>query len=83
MHLSMLNYYFFPQLNRFACEMCNMAGKCSEEDQFIPIEQAMEQVKRDVPSLMQLIREKVTTIAQTREKLGMLLNKVDQEKVCP
>ena len=70
------------QCNEFACEICKSSGNCSEEDHYIPIDQAVEQVRNDLPSLMQLVREKVDTIIQTRAKLDELLRRIDQERVC-
>ena len=70
------------QRNEFACETCKSSGSCSEEDRYIPIDQAVEQVRSDLPSLMQLVREKVETIIQTRAKLDELLKRIDQERVC-
>ena len=54
---------------------------CSDEDRYIPIEEAVEAVRNDVPSLMQLIRDKVEAIIKTRAELDSLLKRVDQEKV--
>ncbi len=54
---------------------------CSDEDHYIPIEDAVEAVRNDVPSLMQLIRDKVEAIIKTRTELDSLLKRVDQEKV--
>ncbi len=69
------------QKNKFACEQCNQSGVCLPEDSYIPIEEAVEAVRNDVPSLMQLIRGKVDVIVKTRTELDSLLKKVDQENV--
>ncbi len=73
--------YVCLQRNKFACEQCNQSGICLVEDCYVPIEQAVEAVRNDVPSLMQLIRDKVDIIVKTRTELDSLLKKVDQEKV--
>ena len=58
-----------------------MSGSCPEEEEYIPVDKAVAQVREDVPGLIQFIREKVDTIVQTRSKLDELLKRVDQEKV--
>ena len=50
-------------------------------DRYIPIDDAVAYIRDEVPTLIQLIRERVDTISQTRAELEQLLGRVDQEKV--
>lgn len=68
------------QMNRFACENCKDESNFSE-DAYISVAIAISQIRDEVPSLMDVIRERVDTISQTRGELDQLLGKVEQEKV--
>lgn len=67
-------------MNRFACEDCK--DECNfTEDAYISVAVAISQIRDEVPSLMDVIRERVDTIAQTRAELEQLLGRVEREKV--
>lgn len=69
------------QVNKFACEDCKSDGDGFAGDGYISIDDAVSYIRDEVPSLIQLIRERVDTISQTRGQLEQLLGRVDQEKV--
>ncbi len=67
-------------MNSFACEECK--NVCNFiEDEYISIEVALSQIREDVPSLIELLRERVDIMSSTRAQLDKLLGRVDQEKV--
>ena len=42
----------------------------------------MSEIREEVPSLIELLRERVNIMSKTRSDLDKLLGRVDQEKVC-
>jgi len=68
------------QINSFACEQCGEVRNFAE-DKYIPIERAVSQIREEVPSLVELLRNRVDIMSRTRSELDALLGKVDQEKV--
>ncbi len=67
-------------MNAFACEQCRETCNFSE-DQYISIDVAVSQIREEVPSLIELLRERVNIMSKTRSDLDKLLGRVDQEKV--
>ena len=67
-------------MNSFACEQCGEVRNFSE-DSYIPIERAVSKIREEVPSLIELLRNRVDIMSRTRSDLEALLGKVDQEKV--
>ena len=55
---------------------CNFA-----EDAYISVDLAISQVRDEVPGLIDVMRERVDKISQTRSELDKLLGRVEQEKV--
>ena len=68
------------QVNSFACDQCGEVRNFIE-DEYIPIERAVSQVREEVPSLVELLRTRVDIMSNTRSALEALLGKVDKEKV--
>ena len=56
--------------------MCNFS-----EDEYISIDVAVSQIREEVPSLIELLRDRVDIMSKTRSELDMLYRRVDQEKV--
>lgn len=67
-------------MNKFACEQCRETYDFIEEE-YISIEVAVSQIRDEVPDLVQLLRERVKIMANTRSELETLLKRVDREKV--
>lgn len=72
----------FYQINAFACEQCQELETCNfVEDEYISIDVAVSRIREEVPSLVELVRERVDIMSNTRSKLDTLLARVNQEKV--
>ena len=67
-------------MNAFACEQCRETCNFSE-DRYISIDVAVSQIREEVPSLIELLRDRVTIMSKTRSELDILLSRVNQEKV--
>ena len=67
-------------MNAFACELCKDIRDFVAEE-FISVDVAVSQIREEVPSLIELLRERVNLMSNTRADLDQLLGKVDQEKV--
>lgn len=72
--------FIFRQVNAFACEQCKETCNFTE-DNYISIDVAVSQIREEVPSLIELLRERVNIMSKTRADLDKLLGRVDQEKV--
>lgn len=68
------------QVNAFACEQCRETCNFSD-DAYISIDVAVSQIRDEVPSLVELLRERVNIMSGTRSDLDKLLGRVEQEKV--
>ncbi len=75
-----ISYFSVCQVNSFACELCGEVRNFAEDD-YIPIERAVSKIREEVPSLVELLRNRVDIMSRTRSDLDALLGKVDQEKV--
>lgn len=73
--------FFSFEVNQFACEVCR-EERNFKKDKYIPIDDAVSQIRDEVPSLVQLTRDRVNDISRTRAELEELLGRVDSEKVC-
>lgn len=69
-------------MNAFACEQCRETCNFSE-DRYISIDVAVSQIREEVPSHIELLRDRVTIMSKTRSELETLLGRVSQEKVYP
>lgn len=67
-------------MNAFACELCRETCNFTE-DNYISIDVAVSQIREEVPSLIELLRERVDIMSKTRSDLDRLLGRVDQEMV--
>lgn len=67
-------------MNAFACEQCKETCNFSD-DNYISIDVAVSQIREEVPSLVELLRDRVNIMSKTRSELDKLLGRVDQEKV--
>ena len=67
-------------MNAFACELCKGIRDFVAEE-FISVDVAVSQIREEVPSLIELLRERVNLMSNTRADLDQLVGKVDQEKV--
>ena len=72
--------FFSFKVNQFACNECK-TERNFEEDMFIAIDDAVAQIREEVPGLIQLTRDRVDDISHTRAELEELLGRVDNEKV--
>lgn len=79
--LILLYHVIITQENAFACGKCRELRDFSSEDNFVSIDVAVSRVREEVPSLMELLRERVNMMSSTRAELDTLLGRVDQEKV--